>query len=74
MDFGAAMFFPDYPMAPSAFAQALAARGFGSLWPVGSTRWSQPHLAQRQAMVRGIKCTGVRFSNGRCAVDPIARA
>jgi len=38
MGFGAAMFFPDYAMAPRASAQALAVRGFASLWPVGPTR------------------------------------
>ena len=32
MDFGAAMFFTDYSMAPGALAQALEARGFESLW------------------------------------------
>src|SRR6202047_2533089 len=32
MDFGAAMFFTDYSMAPGELAQALEARGFESLW------------------------------------------
>ena len=32
MDFGAAMFFTDYSMAPGALAQALEARGFESVW------------------------------------------
>src|SRR5713226_3924021 len=32
MDFGAAMFFTDYWMAPGALAQALEARGFESMW------------------------------------------
>jgi hypothetical protein len=38
MDFGAAMFFPDYAMAPGAFVRALAVRGFASLWSAGPTR------------------------------------
>src|SRR5690242_8375207 len=32
MDFGAAMFFTDYSMAPGEFASALEARGFESVW------------------------------------------
>src|ERR1051326_2621391 len=32
MDFGAAMFFTDYSMSPTALAQALEARGFESMW------------------------------------------
>src|ERR1700687_3273151 len=32
MDFGAAMFFTDYSMAPAELAQALEARGFESIW------------------------------------------
>jgi probable F420-dependent oxidoreductase len=32
MDFGAAMFFTDYSMAPGELARALEARGFESLW------------------------------------------
>jgi probable F420-dependent oxidoreductase len=32
MDFGAAMFFTDYAMAPGEFARALEARGFESVW------------------------------------------
>jgi probable F420-dependent oxidoreductase len=32
MQFGAAMFFTDYSMAPGALAQALEARGFESMW------------------------------------------
>jgi probable F420-dependent oxidoreductase len=32
MDFGAAMFFTDYSMAPGALAQALEQRGFESVW------------------------------------------
>ncbi len=32
MDFGAAMFFTDYSMAPDALARALEERGFESLW------------------------------------------
>src|SRR3984893_10740628 len=32
MDFGAAMFFTDYSMAPGKLAQGLEARGFESLW------------------------------------------
>jgi probable F420-dependent oxidoreductase len=32
MDFGAAMFFTDYSMSAGEFAQALEARGFGSIW------------------------------------------
>ncbi|HJU19052.1 MAG TPA: LLM class F420-dependent oxidoreductase [Stellaceae bacterium] len=32
MDFGAAMFFTDYAMAPGELARALEARGFESLW------------------------------------------
>jgi len=32
MDFGAAMFFTDYSMAPDELGQALEARGFESLW------------------------------------------
>jgi probable F420-dependent oxidoreductase len=32
MDFGAAMFFTDYSVAPSELAQALEARGFESVW------------------------------------------
>jgi probable F420-dependent oxidoreductase len=32
MDIGAAMFFTDYSMAPSEFAQALETRGFESVW------------------------------------------
>src|SRR5689334_22478198 len=32
MDFGAAMFFTDYSMAPGEFASALEARGFESIW------------------------------------------
>ncbi|HVH76902.1 MAG TPA: LLM class F420-dependent oxidoreductase [Stellaceae bacterium] len=32
MDFGAAMFFTDYSMAPGAFARALEERGFESVW------------------------------------------
>jgi hypothetical protein len=31
MDFGAAMFFTDYSMSPTALAQALEARGFESM-------------------------------------------
>src|ERR1700757_1640340 len=32
MDFGAAMFFTDYSMAPAELARALEARGFESMW------------------------------------------
>ncbi|MGA8550468.1 MAG: LLM class flavin-dependent oxidoreductase, partial [Stellaceae bacterium] len=32
MDFGAAMFFTDYSMAPGELGRALEARGFESLW------------------------------------------
>ena len=32
MDFGAAMFFTDYSMAPGELARALEARGFESVW------------------------------------------
>jgi hypothetical protein len=32
MDFGAAMFFTGYSMAPSEFGVAFEARGFESLW------------------------------------------
>ena len=32
MDFGAAMFFTDYSMAPGDLAQALETRGFDSVW------------------------------------------
>jgi probable F420-dependent oxidoreductase len=32
MEFGAAMFFTDYPMTPAELGQALEARGFESLW------------------------------------------
>jgi probable F420-dependent oxidoreductase len=47
MDFGAAIFFTDYSMAPGELAQALEARGFESLWApehshIPSTRLTPP--------------------------------
>jgi probable F420-dependent oxidoreductase len=47
MDFGAAMFFTDYSMAPGELAQALEARGFESVWApehshIPSTRLTPP--------------------------------
>jgi probable F420-dependent oxidoreductase len=47
MDFGAAMFFTDYSMAPAELAQALEARGFESVWApehshIPSTRLTPP--------------------------------
>src|SRR5947207_11365242 len=47
MDFGAAMFFTDYSMTPAELGQALAARGFESVWApehshIPSTRKTPP--------------------------------
>src|ERR1700740_1735140 len=47
MDFGAAMFFPDYSMSAAELGQALEARGFESVWApehshIPSTRKTSP--------------------------------